>query len=44
VRTQYEKDATVEDWRIFTIHNMGYHGTFPRETMKKIGCLKSIQD
>src|SRR5467141_177555 len=38
LRTQYEKDATVEGLAvIFTIHNMGYHGTFPRETMKKIG-------
>jgi len=29
LRTQYEKDATVEGLAvIFTIHNMGYHGTF----------------
>jgi starch synthase len=38
LRTQYEKDATVKGLPVvFTIHNMGYHGTFPRETMKKIG-------
>src|SRR5258708_15023897 len=42
LRTQYEKDATVEALAaIFTIHNMGYHGTFPRETMKKIGLAEN---
>lgn len=43
LRTQYEKDATVEGLPVvFTIHNMGYHGTFPRETMKKIGLPESL--
>jgi starch synthase len=38
LRTQYEKDATVQKLPVvFTIHNMGYHGTFPRDAMKKIG-------
>jgi len=27
---------------IFTIHNMGYHGTFPRDTMKKIGLPENL--
>ena len=27
---------------VFTIHNMGYHGTFPREAMKKIGLPESL--
>jgi len=39
LRTQYEKDASVQKLPVvFTIHNMGYHGTFPRDVMKKI-CL-----
>src|SRR6266403_3287675 len=43
LRTQYEKDATVEGLAvIFTIHNMGYHGTFPRETMKTIGLPENL--
>ena len=38
LRTQYEKDATVQKLPVvFTIHNMGYHGTFPRDAMKKTG-------
>src|SRR3984957_19891813 len=38
LRTRYAKDEALRELRvIFTIHNMGYHGTFPRETMKKIG-------
>jgi starch synthase len=43
LRTQYEKDPTVEGLAvIFTIHNMGYHGTFPRDTMKKIGLPENL--
>ncbi len=43
LRTQYEKDATVEGLPVvFTIHNMGYHGTFPREAMKKIGLPENL--
>ncbi len=43
LRTQYENDATFQGIPvIFTIHNMGYHGTFPRETMEKIGLPESL--
>ena len=27
---------------VFTIHNMGYHGAFPRDAMKKIGLPESL--
>jgi starch synthase len=38
LRTQYKNDAALQEIPVvFTIHNMGYQGTFPRETMKKIG-------
>jgi starch synthase len=38
LRTQYAKDDSLQGLPVvFTIHNMGYHGTFPRDTMKKIG-------
>ncbi len=43
LRTQYQKDPEVADLPvIFTIHNMGYHGTFPRDVMKKIGLPDSL--
>jgi starch synthase len=43
LRTQYQKDPAVADLPvIFTIHNMGYHGTFPHEVMKKIGLPDSL--
>jgi len=43
LRTQYGKDATVQGLPvIFTIHNMGYHGTFPREIMKKLGLPENL--
>ncbi len=43
LRTQYDKDVTFQGLPvIFTIHNMGYHGTFPRETMKKIGLPENL--
>jgi starch synthase len=43
LRTQYAKDDAVQGIPVvFTIHNMGYQGTFPRETMKKIGLPESL--
>jgi starch synthase len=43
LRTQYQKDPAVESLPVvFTIHNMGYHGTFPREIMKKIGLPENL--
>jgi starch synthase len=43
LRTQYGKDSTVEGLPVvFTIHNMGYHGTFPREIMRKIGLPENL--
>ena len=38
LRTQYQKDQFLNGLPVvFTIHNMGYHGAFPPEVMKKIG-------
>jgi starch synthase len=38
LRTRYLKDETMQEIPVvFTIHNMGYHGAFPRDTLKKIG-------
>jgi starch synthase len=38
LRTEYAKDAPVQGLPVvFTIHNMGYQGAFPPDTMKKIG-------
>jgi starch synthase len=43
LRMQYEKDAAAQKLPVvFTIHNMGYHGTFPREIMKKIGLPENL--
>jgi starch synthase len=43
VRTQYDDDESVRSLPVvFTIHNMGYHGTFPRDTLKKIGLPESL--
>jgi starch synthase len=43
LRTRYAKDNTVQELPVvFTIHNMGYHGAFPRDTMKKIGLPESL--
>ncbi len=43
LRTEYDKDVTVHGLPVvFTIHNTGYHGTFPREIMKKIGLPESL--
>jgi starch synthase len=38
LRTQYQNDAAVSGIPVvFTIHNMGYQGTFPRDIVRKIG-------
>jgi starch synthase len=38
LRTRYATDSAVQELPVvFTIHNMGYHGAFPRDTMKQIG-------
>src|SRR5665213_1404727 len=38
LRTRYAEDNALREVPVvFTIHNMGYHGAFPRDTMKKIG-------
>ena len=43
LRTLYRQDPAVESLPVvFTIHNMGYHGTFPRGVMKKIGLPESL--
>jgi starch synthase len=43
LRTEYLKDEPMQAVPVvFTIHNMGYHGTFPRDTMKKIGLPESL--
>jgi starch synthase len=43
LRTEYAKDTAVQHLPVvFTVHNMGYHGTFPREAMKKIGLPESL--
>jgi starch synthase len=43
LRTQYAEDDPMERVPVvFTVHNMGYHGAFPRQTMKKIGLPESL--
>jgi starch synthase len=43
LRTRYEKDDALRELPVvFTIHNMGYHGAFPRDTLKKIGLPESL--
>ena len=43
LRTRYATDPLLRDLpAIFTIHNMGYHGAFPRDTLKKIGLPESL--
>ena len=45
LRTRYAKDDALRDLPVvFTIHNIGYHGAFPREVMKKIGLPESLFD
>jgi starch synthase len=43
LKTRYAGDPALRDLPIvFTIHNMGYHGSFPREVMKRIGLPESL--
>ena len=43
LRTRYANDDALQELPVvFTIHNMGYHGAFPRDTMKKIGLPESL--
>jgi len=43
LRTRYARDSAVADLPVvFTIHNMAYHGAFPREIIKKIGLPESV--
>jgi starch synthase len=43
LRTRYAKDEALKELPVvFTIHNMGYHGAFPRDTMKKLGLPESL--
>jgi starch synthase len=43
LRTRYAKDETLQELPVvFTIHNLGYHGAFPRDVMKKIGLPESL--
>jgi starch synthase len=43
LRTQYANDVAVQGVPvIFTIHNMGYHGLFPREVLKEIGAPETL--
>ncbi|MGH9679164.1 MAG: glycogen synthase, partial [Candidatus Acidiferrales bacterium] len=43
LRTEYSEDAAVRDLPVvFTVHNMGYQGAFPREEMAKIGLPESL--
>jgi len=45
LQTRYAKDDALRELSVvFTIHNMGYHGAFPREVMKKIGLPESLFD
>ena len=41
--TRYAKDEALRELPVvFTIHNMGYHGAFPRDTLKKIGLPETL--
>jgi len=43
LRTSYGDDPSVRDLpTIFTIHNMGYHGIFPREALDRVGLPSAI--
>ena len=43
LKTLYAKDPALEGMPVvFTIHNMGYHGEFPKEAMQKIGLPASL--
>ena len=43
MRTRYAKDTSLEELPVvFTIHNMGYHGAFAPDVMKRIGLPQSL--
>jgi starch synthase len=43
LRTLYDADPALRPVPvIFTIHNMGYHGLFPREVLKRLGLPESL--
>lgn len=43
LRTSYGDDPAVRDLPIvFTIHNMGYHGIFPREALDRVGIPAAV--
>jgi starch synthase len=43
LRTQYAQDVKLQSLTtVFTVHNMGYQGLFPRESMQKIGLPESL--
>jgi starch synthase len=43
LRTRYKNDEAFRGVPVvFTIHNMGYHGAFPRDAMKRIGLPESL--
>jgi starch synthase len=43
LRTRYAEDRAVSELPVvFTIHNLGYHGAFPKEVMEKIGLPESL--
>ena len=43
LRTSYGDDPSVRDLpTVFTIHNMGYHGIFPREALDRVGLPSAI--
>ncbi len=43
LRTSYGDDPAVKDIPvIFTIHNMGYHGSFPREALDRAGVSQML--
>ena len=43
LRTQYSHDVAVQSLPVvFTIHNMGYHGMFPRKVLESVGLPESL--
>jgi len=45
LRTQYADDPALAGVPVvFTIHNMGYHGSFPRSVLARLGLAESLFD
>lgn len=43
LRTSYSDDRLVKDLPVvFTIHNMGYHGQFPRDVLERVGIPQNL--